>query len=251
MNYQKIHDSIIHNAKSRTVDSTTHYDKHHIIPRSMGGTDDSVNLVQLTDREHFIIHTLLWKIYRNRSMTSALWIMSQNKRYHYNEMNSNRYAILREEFRKQQTNQQIYKFEHIITGEIFEGIRKEFRKYANVTYTECATIVKNGSICFINDKFNTNGSNWKLHGSVIQERTPHNTDDTIYKFENIFTNDIFIGTRKQFEYTISYRSYEVVNKIRIVNGWKLYGEKYNRVPKNKINIKTKVILPIVKHKVNK
>lgn len=35
---------------------------HHIIPRSMGGTDESDNLVKLTFREHFIAHLLLVKI---------------------------------------------------------------------------------------------------------------------------------------------------------------------------------------------
>ena len=98
MNYRQIYNDIINCAKMRILDPALHYDKHHILPKSMGGTDDSSNLVSLTDREHFIAHTLLWKIHRNRAMTSTLWIMSQNKRYHYKEMNSNRYAGLREEF---------------------------------------------------------------------------------------------------------------------------------------------------------
>lgn len=233
MNYQQIYNDIINCAKMRILDPALHYDKHHILPKSLGGTNDSDNLVSLTDREHFIAHTLLWKIHRNRSMTSALWIMSQNKRYHYKEMNSNRYAELREEFRKHKTNQQIYKFENIVTGEIFEGIRIQFRKYADISYTECATIVKNGGICHINEKFNTNGVNWKLFGAAIAKRIPHNTDSTLYEFENVYTGEEFIGTRKQFDNTISYRSYEVVNKVRIVNGWKLKSATFKKIPKNK------------------
>jgi len=237
MNYQKIHDCIINSARIRKLDTSIHYDRHHIIPRSMGGTDDPLNLVMLIDKEHFIIHTLLWKIYRNKSMTSALWIMSQNKRYHYKEMNGNRYAKIKEEFRKNQTDQQIYKFENIITGEIFEGIRKEFRKYANVSYSECSTIINKGYICYTGQKSITNGSNWKLVGVDIKKRTTHNIDPTIYEFENIFTGEKFSGTRKQFEYKISYRSYEVINNIRIVNGWKLKDAIAKRIPKNK-TIKT-------------
>ena len=34
---------------------------HHIIPKSLGGTNDSTNLVRLTAREHFIVHMLLTK----------------------------------------------------------------------------------------------------------------------------------------------------------------------------------------------
>lgn len=235
MNYQKIHDDIILFAKSRNLDIHTHHDVHRIIPKSMGGTDNPLNLVKLTDKEHFIIHTLLWKIHRNRSMTAALWIMSQNKKYHYKEMNGNRYAKLREEFRKNQTNQQIYKFENIITGEIFEGIRKEFRKYANVSYSECAIIVKKGIICETGYRSATNGINWKLYGATIQKRIPHNTDHTIYEFVNIFTGEEFYGTRKDFDKENSCRSLEVIKNIRVVNGWKLKGSVPNRIPTNKKN----------------
>lgn len=35
---------------------------HHIIPRSFGGSNDKSNLVQLTAREHYIAHALLWKM---------------------------------------------------------------------------------------------------------------------------------------------------------------------------------------------
>lgn len=37
-------------------------EKHHIIPRSMGGKDTKENLVVLTAREHYIAHLLLTKI---------------------------------------------------------------------------------------------------------------------------------------------------------------------------------------------
>lgn len=35
---------------------------HHIIPRSFGGNNIKSNLVQLTAREHYIAHALLWKM---------------------------------------------------------------------------------------------------------------------------------------------------------------------------------------------
>ncbi len=234
MNYQATYDRIIYSAKLRIPGSSVHYDKHHIIPKSMGGSDDPANLVNLTDREHFVVHTLLWKIHRNRSMTSALWIMSQNKRYHYKEMNSNRYAELREEFRRNQTNQKIYKFENIITGEIFKGIRKEFRQYANISYSECLIIVKNGAICETGYKSATDGINWKLHGATKKERLTHNKDLNIYEFENVYTGGEFIGTRKQFDKQYSNRSFEVVNNIRLANGWKLKGAVPKKISKNKI-----------------
>ena len=49
-------------------------EKHHIIPRSLGGSDNSSNIVVLTAREHFIAHCLLARIHGGNQW-SALMIM--------------------------------------------------------------------------------------------------------------------------------------------------------------------------------
>lgn len=51
------------------------FDKHHIIPKSMGGTDDENNIIKLTYREHFIAHLLLSRLYQNNKMTYAFYRM--------------------------------------------------------------------------------------------------------------------------------------------------------------------------------
>jgi hypothetical protein len=53
---------------------------HHIVPRSMGGTNDSDNLIRLTARQHFIAHWMLWKAYGGK-MTMAFHAMV----YRYNK----------------------------------------------------------------------------------------------------------------------------------------------------------------------
>jgi hypothetical protein len=63
MLYIKVYNDIIERAKSRKLLEYT--EKHHIIPKCMGGNDDKDNLVKLTFREHFICHRLLCKIYPN------------------------------------------------------------------------------------------------------------------------------------------------------------------------------------------
>lgn len=52
-----------------------HKESHHIIPKSMGGTDESTNLIDLTLREHYIAHKLLFKTYKNISMACAMNMM--------------------------------------------------------------------------------------------------------------------------------------------------------------------------------
>jgi len=63
MNYQRIYDQLIARAVKRcSIDGYT--EKHHIIPRSIGGGDEAANIALLTLREHYIAHWLLWRIHR-------------------------------------------------------------------------------------------------------------------------------------------------------------------------------------------
>ena len=88
MNYKDIYDQLIARAKLRNIKDCS--DLHHIIPRCMGGKDDSVNLVYLTYEEHFFAHKLLVKIYpEHRNLIFAVAFMSCGKdgtRYNNNKM---------------------------------------------------------------------------------------------------------------------------------------------------------------------
>jgi hypothetical protein len=78
VNYQKIYDQIINKAKSenRLKGRGMYYEKHHIMPRCLGGSDNKSNLVLLTAREHFICHWILTRLYpNNRGIIHALWGM--------------------------------------------------------------------------------------------------------------------------------------------------------------------------------
>lgn len=75
--YTHIYNSIIARATNRTL--TSYYEKHHIIPQSLGGTNDSSNIVALTAREHFICHLLLTKMVTGTDkskMHQAVWMMA-------------------------------------------------------------------------------------------------------------------------------------------------------------------------------
>lgn len=61
MDYSRIYHLIIENRKNNPIEGYT--ERHHIIPKSIGGTDDKENLVDLSAREHFFVHLLLTKIY--------------------------------------------------------------------------------------------------------------------------------------------------------------------------------------------
>lgn len=100
MNYNKIYNQLIKRADSenRVKCAETYYEKHHILPRSLGGSDNDDNLILLTPREHFIAHWLLYKMhsgsYKHR-MGHAWFCMSRssNNQIRYN---SRHYKYIRE-----------------------------------------------------------------------------------------------------------------------------------------------------------
>ena len=78
MNYLRIYDALISRAKDRELSGYS--ERHHIIPRCMGGTDDAANIVRLTAEEHFVAHELLVKAYPHvRGLVYAMLAMTMNK----------------------------------------------------------------------------------------------------------------------------------------------------------------------------
>lgn len=64
-----------------------YYERHHIIPSSLGGSDSKDNIIQLTARQHFVCHLLLVKMTSGRArykMICAAHHMSVcDRRDHY------------------------------------------------------------------------------------------------------------------------------------------------------------------------
>lgn len=76
--YTRWYYSIVQRAQTRVL-INTYTEKHHIVPRSLGGDDSAENLVRLTAREHFVCHLLLTKMTTGkalRSMSYAAWQMT-------------------------------------------------------------------------------------------------------------------------------------------------------------------------------
>lgn len=103
MDYLKIYNSIIERAKNRQLEGCV--EKHHIIPRCLGGNNEKENIVVLTAREHFLCHLLLCEIYpKNNKLRHAIFLMSigknKKKEIHY-----------------------------IIGGRTYERLKKEYSKF--------------------------------------------------------------------------------------------------------------------------
>jgi hypothetical protein len=82
--YTTWYNSIIAKAQMRDRSPNEYYERHHIVPKSMGGTQKKSNLVELTAREHYVCHLLLQKMVTNKrdlyKMTSAFAYLQKTKK---------------------------------------------------------------------------------------------------------------------------------------------------------------------------
>lgn len=106
--YEKWYASIIENARLNTY--AIGKERHHVIPKSMGGNNESNNLVYITAREHFVCHWLLTKIYstgeEHWKMLNALRMMraeNPNQTRYNTKITSRVYANLKEEYSRLQS----------------------------------------------------------------------------------------------------------------------------------------------------
>lgn len=92
--------NIIENRKIFSHDG--YVEKHHIIPKSIGGSNETDNIVSLTAREHFICHRLLTKMLTGSAklkMVRAVYALAHWRRKGNNiKVSSKTYQRLKEEF---------------------------------------------------------------------------------------------------------------------------------------------------------
>jgi NUMOD3 motif len=101
MNYTQHYQKLIEKSKLKnrlrrpsTDPNYVYYEKHHIIPKCIGGTNEKSNLVLLTPEEHYVAHQLLVKIYPERPgliFAAIKMTMSKNGQ----RMNNKLYGWLR------------------------------------------------------------------------------------------------------------------------------------------------------------
>lgn len=94
MDYLKIYNSICNRGKQNR--SLTYSEKHHIIPKCVGGTDDAENMTSLTHKEHYVAHRLLTKIHKNNyKIYHAFSAMARSSKKVKRKYNSKQYEHMK------------------------------------------------------------------------------------------------------------------------------------------------------------
>ena len=97
--YYKWYYMIINHRITNPIDSNAYGEKHHIIPKSLGGNNTKSNIVKLLPREHYVCHLMLLKMTSGRNkvkMSYAIRMMSivENELQHRYKISSHMYDMI-------------------------------------------------------------------------------------------------------------------------------------------------------------
>ncbi len=128
--YYKVFNCIINRALSRGLDKNVlsyYTEKHHILPKCMGGENNDNNYVLLTAKEHILIHMILYRLYfdnnqYNKWLCFAVFVMlnSKNKK-RYGRFSLRTAAYYREQAGKFQKDKIISETQKIKISEAKKG----------------------------------------------------------------------------------------------------------------------------------
>lgn len=259
MNYKKLYFNIIRNRCNNPLPADEYGEVHHIKPRSFGQNcvelddlDDKKNLIRLSAREHFIVHFLLYKIYKHRSknifpkskrelerykkMTWAFNIMINAQSKSQKRLNKNINNRVFEQLRKTIADQQTqYSFELVkamfdfyvvnkLSPNTINVLNKQFDN--NITYNAFKKLL------YKHDLKITEHQKYKRH---LNRKRKYSKETVKQMFNFYAVNNLTPDTigilNKQFHTNLSYKQ---LNKMFHRDKLKLKEHSLYIVPKNNI-----------------
>jgi len=95
---------------SRPDTTSTYTERHHIVPRSLGGSNSRDNIVALSARQHFVAHLLLTKMVTGEAKRKMCWALHRmafsNNGEHERRFTSSEYSMARRIFARFVSNTQ-------------------------------------------------------------------------------------------------------------------------------------------------
>ncbi len=244
MDYKSIYSQFIESRRQNPPEDGEYFERHHIVPRCMGGGDEPENIIPLIPEDHFFAHLCLAKGYKKRRLWAAVWIMI-NKTRSIDGQKSWTYSrkeygwIVRRRPQKEMhpmADNKKHTFYHL-EGGVFRGTRIQFSEKFKIPAASVNALFygRKDAFCY----------GWSLKKTSMAEYKKKRTetaqsngkklkgfvrDKTIYKFYNTKTEEVFWGSQSQMKTkginptTV----WALCNEQRMMSrcGWCLYKNKY-------------------------
>lgn len=226
MNYARIYAEFINDRIQNQPDEPAYFERHHILPRSLGGGDEPENIIRLTPEDHYFAHLLLAKIYGGK-LWAALFLMAQRHEFVDVVRSRPSYGFARRQWALSEQgkeglrgadngnhNPTVYEWRNLDTNERRRATLYEMWSVYGGNRGMWTSAVNGGKSSAIG---------WALHDGVRRLRSSKGKS---FEFVNR-DGRTFIGTQQEFcvEFGVSAASGSRVVRHRSVTacGWRLSG----------------------------
>jgi hypothetical protein len=160
MDYKRIYAEFIKDRRAKESTLTGYSERHHIVPRSMGGGDDVENLISLTPEDHFFAHLVLAKAHNTRPAWGAVMLMLGAKhagagrfilRRKATRWRSNygafkrAYSLASQGINGANADHDEYEFHHH-SGKFFKGTRIAFADFSGVSSANINPVIRGRTV---------------------------------------------------------------------------------------------------------
>lgn len=235
MNYPRIYQAFIADRRSRedvTLLLESYTEKHHILPRALGGGDEPANLIRLIPEDHFFAHLLLAKIHGGKHWLAVVLMTASHAMCYGQKRRLHGFAARAAQRNKapdgdtkarmlatQQRKAPRFDFVCLATGEEFRGTTLEFQLYAGVSQASASKLATERARtaqgwALLKNKGMPVGKR-DLTRRVFQHKNGDTFEGTTYDFRNKF--DVEAG--------LASRLVSGAFSTRSIKGWRYAGEK--------------------------
>jgi hypothetical protein len=187
MDYKRIYEELIEHRKMLPKLEGVYYERHHIVPRCMGGGDEDENLIYLTAEDHFMAHALLAHAYNTPSLWWAVLSMKMNsKRLNRVIRNRRMFGIARRKAGgSSRLKDEVRTWVRISDGAKFELTRKELMEKFEIPLKKTSALLS--------------GITKRALGFTVEGVDPlyESRDNKVYHIVNVDTKEEYHYTREQ------------------------------------------------------
>lgn len=148
MDYQRIYSDFIADRLGKQPTKPTYFERHHIVPRSLGGGDEKSNLIRLTPEDHFFAHLLLAKIHGGQMWSPVALMVGGRVSYYKPTISRIKHGWASRAMAKAKSGRGAYNFDvktyHLVnqSGEEWLGHQSEMHTQLGMTKPLANLLIK-------------------------------------------------------------------------------------------------------------
>lgn len=148
MNYARIYSAFIADRQTKQPEKPAYFERHHIVPKCIGGTNEPDNMIRLTPEDHFFAHLLLAKIHGGELWSPVAFMVGGSRKDYVPTQSRKRHGWAARALSKSKTGDGAYQFDRKIyelvhfDGRTWAGLQSQMHKVLGMTRPLANLLVK-------------------------------------------------------------------------------------------------------------